>query len=184
MPSLQRPSGLRGAILCVQWEVMSAGAVRPDVFGGKPIIRDMRISVEHVLANLAAGETVESLIKDYPVLEPEDVGPAFCSRTACWQENTCMIGWRFARRREGSSRFASASRKGASRAHRFGSRRLPLLMALPCLAGQSRQQPLRYKPRCDGRIPCVSGREQGAHIGSETRGRAAFGRDSARPSHG
>ena len=30
-------------------------AVRPDVFGGKPIIRDMRIAVEHVLANLAAG---------------------------------------------------------------------------------------------------------------------------------
>ena len=29
--------------------------VRSDVFGGKPIIRDMRIAVEHVLANLAAG---------------------------------------------------------------------------------------------------------------------------------
>ena len=29
--------------------------VRPDILGGKPIIRDMRIAVEHVLANLAAG---------------------------------------------------------------------------------------------------------------------------------
>ncbi len=47
--------------------------VRPDVFGGKPIIRDMRIAVEHVLANLAAGETVEGLLEDYPILEPEDV---------------------------------------------------------------------------------------------------------------
>ena len=47
--------------------------VRPDVFGGKPIIRDMRIAVEHVLANLAAGETVEGLLEDYPFLEPEDV---------------------------------------------------------------------------------------------------------------
>lgn len=54
-------------------ELLDRVTVRPDVFGGKPIIRDMRISVEHVLANLAAGETVESLIEEYPVLEPEDV---------------------------------------------------------------------------------------------------------------
>ena len=47
--------------------------VRPGIFGGKPIIRDMRIAVEHVLANLAAGETVEDLLKNYPVLEPEDI---------------------------------------------------------------------------------------------------------------
>ena len=30
--------------------------VRADVFGGKPIIRDMRIAVEHVLGMLAAGD--------------------------------------------------------------------------------------------------------------------------------
>ena len=47
--------------------------VHPDIFGGKPIVRDMRIAVEHVLANLAAGETVEGLLEDYPFLEPEDV---------------------------------------------------------------------------------------------------------------
>ena len=40
--------------------------VRPDVFGGKPIIRDMRIAVEHVLANLAAGGTVEDILREYP----------------------------------------------------------------------------------------------------------------------
>ena len=47
--------------------------VRTDIFGGKPIIRDMRIAVEHVLANLAAGETAESLLEDYPFLEPDDI---------------------------------------------------------------------------------------------------------------
>lgn len=31
---------------------------RPDVFNGKPIIRDMRISVELILSLLAQGETV------------------------------------------------------------------------------------------------------------------------------
>ena len=35
--------------------------VRPDVFGGKPIIRDMRIAVEHVLGMLAAGDTAETI---------------------------------------------------------------------------------------------------------------------------
>lgn len=47
--------------------------VRADVFGGKPIIRDMRIAVEHVLGMLAAGDTAETILREYPCLEPEDV---------------------------------------------------------------------------------------------------------------
>ena len=46
--------------------------VRADVFGGKPIIRDMRIAVEHILSMLAAGDTPETILEEYPVLEPED----------------------------------------------------------------------------------------------------------------
>ena len=46
---------------------------RPDVFGGKPIIRDMRISVELILSLLAQGVTHEELLDDYPGLEPEDI---------------------------------------------------------------------------------------------------------------
>lgn len=47
--------------------------VRADVFGGKPIIRDLRIAVEHVLGMLAAGDTAEIILREYPRLEPEDV---------------------------------------------------------------------------------------------------------------
>ena len=47
--------------------------VRPDVFDGKPIIRDMRIAVEHVLGMLAAGDTAETILQEYPILEPEDI---------------------------------------------------------------------------------------------------------------
>ena len=43
------------------------------MFGGKLIVRDMRIAVERVPANLAAGGTVESLLEDYPFLEPDDI---------------------------------------------------------------------------------------------------------------
>ncbi len=45
----------------------------PEIFGGKPIIRGMRISVELILSLLTQGESVESLLKDYPDLEPDDV---------------------------------------------------------------------------------------------------------------
>lgn len=45
----------------------------PNIFGGKPIIRGMRISVELVLSLLAQGETSEMILTDYPDLEPDDL---------------------------------------------------------------------------------------------------------------
>jgi uncharacterized protein (DUF433 family) len=47
--------------------------VRPDVFSGKPIFRDLRISVEMILSLLAQGESVEAILGDYPGLEQEDI---------------------------------------------------------------------------------------------------------------
>jgi len=49
----------------------------PEIFGGKPIIRGMRFAVEHVLANLAAGDTVDAILREYPMLEPEDIQACF-----------------------------------------------------------------------------------------------------------
>jgi uncharacterized protein (DUF433 family) len=46
---------------------------RQDVFGGKPIIRDMRISVELILSLLAQGVTPDAILVDYPDLELEDI---------------------------------------------------------------------------------------------------------------
>ncbi len=46
---------------------------RPDVFGGKPIVRDMRISVELILSLLSQGATQEEILDDYPGLEPDDI---------------------------------------------------------------------------------------------------------------
>jgi len=45
----------------------------PEIFGGKPIIRGMRISVELILSLLEQGETVEAILEDYPDLTEEDV---------------------------------------------------------------------------------------------------------------
>jgi uncharacterized protein (DUF433 family) len=45
----------------------------PEIFGGKPIIRGMRISVELILSLLAQGETEEAVLADYPDLERDDI---------------------------------------------------------------------------------------------------------------
>ena len=45
----------------------------PDIFGGKPIIRNRRLAVEHVLGMLAAGDTFETLLEGYPWLERDDI---------------------------------------------------------------------------------------------------------------
>lgn len=54
-------------------QVLSRITANPEIFGGKPIIRGMRISVELVLSLLAQGETVEDLLEDYPDLERDDI---------------------------------------------------------------------------------------------------------------
>ena len=45
----------------------------PEIFGGKPIIRGMRVSVEMILSLLAQGEKEEAILADYPDLEPDDL---------------------------------------------------------------------------------------------------------------
>jgi uncharacterized protein (DUF433 family) len=43
------------------------------IFGGKPIVRGMRIPVELVLSLLAQDMSIEEILEDYPDLEREDV---------------------------------------------------------------------------------------------------------------
>ena len=54
-------------------ELLKRITVRPDIFDGKPIIRDMRISVELILSLLAQGAKPEAILADYPELEPADL---------------------------------------------------------------------------------------------------------------
>ncbi len=54
-------------------ELLERITIRPEIFGGKPIIRDMRVAVEHVLGKLAAGDTSETILSEYPFLEPADI---------------------------------------------------------------------------------------------------------------
>lgn len=47
-----------------------------QVLCGKPTIRGLRISVEMILELLAAGESEERILEDYPQLEPDDIRAA------------------------------------------------------------------------------------------------------------
>ena len=64
-------------------ELLNRITTRPGVLGGKPIIRDLRIAVEHIFAMLAAGDTVETILYEYSALEPEDVQACFVFAYRC-----------------------------------------------------------------------------------------------------
>lgn len=54
-------------------ELLSRIQVDSKIFGGKPILRGLRVAVEHILGMLAAGDTPERILQEYPFLEPEDI---------------------------------------------------------------------------------------------------------------
>ena len=54
-------------------ELLKRITLDPQKLAGKPTIRGRRMSVEQVLGMLAAGETAENLLKEYPWMEPEDI---------------------------------------------------------------------------------------------------------------
>lgn len=48
----------------------------PDICHGKPVIQGTRIPVYIIVSLVAEGESIESIVKDYPSLTPEDVQAA------------------------------------------------------------------------------------------------------------
>ena len=47
-----------------------------NILGGKPLIRDLRISVEMILELLAQGASRQEILEDYPELKPDDLKAA------------------------------------------------------------------------------------------------------------
>lgn len=47
--------------------------VKPQIFGGKPIIRGKRLAVEHILGMLAAGDSPQDIVAAYGWLELADI---------------------------------------------------------------------------------------------------------------
>ena len=45
----------------------------PEVMGGKPCIRGLRVTVGTIIGLLAAGKTVKEILKAYPYLKEHDI---------------------------------------------------------------------------------------------------------------
>ena len=54
-------------------ELLARITVDPQQCGGRPCIRRMRIRVIDVLELLAAGETPDAILAEYPYLEADDI---------------------------------------------------------------------------------------------------------------
>lgn len=57
--------------------------LNPNVMGGKPCIRGMRVTVGMVVGLVATGYTTAEILKAYPYLEAEDIREALAY--AAWR---------------------------------------------------------------------------------------------------
>jgi len=57
--------------------------LNPQVMGGKPCIRQTRVTVGTVVGLLAAGHSTEEILRAYPYLEEEDLRDALAY--AAWR---------------------------------------------------------------------------------------------------
>ena len=60
----------------------------PAVMGGKPCIRNMRVTVGMIVGQIGEGISIDELLSDYPYLEWEDVMQAlrYAAALSQWRE--------------------------------------------------------------------------------------------------
>ena len=63
-------------------------SIKPDVCNGRPVVRGTRITVQTVLEFLAAGDSIEDVLEEYPSLTREDV-------LGCLQYSSRLMGNHF-----------------------------------------------------------------------------------------
>jgi len=51
-------------------------SINPNVCHGKPVIKNTRVLVSNILADLAVGQSYESIIENYPNITHQDIHAA------------------------------------------------------------------------------------------------------------
>ena len=69
----------------------------PQLCGGRPCIRNMRIRVKDVLDMLASGASKEEILEDYPYLEADDIKASLEYAARCtvtnWLSSNVRAAW-------------------------------------------------------------------------------------------
>lgn len=55
----------------------------PERMGGRPCIRNLRVTVGMIVGQIAAGQSFQQLLETYPYLEADDISQAL--RYAAWR---------------------------------------------------------------------------------------------------
>lgn len=63
--------------------------LNPDIMGGKPCIRGLRMTVGTIIGLLASGHTTEEILKMYPYLQQEDIPEALSY--AAWRSEEIEV---------------------------------------------------------------------------------------------
>jgi len=64
---------------------LSRITANPDVMGGRPCIRGMRVTVGTIVGLIASGHSREDVLRLYPYLEPDDISEALAY--AAWRSD-------------------------------------------------------------------------------------------------
>jgi uncharacterized protein (DUF433 family) len=63
--------------------------LNPEVMGGKPCIRELRVTVGTIVSLLTSGRSIEDVLNAYPYLEREDIYEALAY--AAWRTNEIEV---------------------------------------------------------------------------------------------
>jgi uncharacterized protein (DUF433 family) len=66
------PIGLTDS-LCYSKGMLGRISIKPDICNGRPVVRGTRITVQTVLEFLAAGDSIEDVLEEFPKLTRADV---------------------------------------------------------------------------------------------------------------
>ena len=62
--------------------------IDPDVCNGQPVVRGTRVTAQTILEFLAAGDSIQDVLEEYPTVSPDDV-------LACLQLSSQMMKHHF-----------------------------------------------------------------------------------------
>ena len=88
---------------------------------GKPVIKDTRITVEHILRKLADGLTIQEILKDHPQTTSDDILAAQEFAADYQQRKRSVLArlrnWNSLQRPVGYTRFRTAGERSIESAH-------------------------------------------------------------------